>query len=163
MGHAINGFIARYEALVAASRDLQNSRVCHLGAGFGFLPLTQDVTSMDDPAAGYEFVDRLTAPMAAWAGDQSRLFPLAYVQTDYHGGIGSQCAVVWREGSVCFGPVETVDSYEKVTPLLKGAINRAAHLLGVKRGDARDEFDALGLNLHRDNEGWIEAGGGSAA
>jgi hypothetical protein len=163
MGHSINGFIARHDALIAAARDLPKARVCRLVEGFGFVPLTQDVASWDDPAAEYEYLDRLTAAMAAWAVEQSRRFPIAYVQTDYHGGTGSQCAVVWRDGVVSFGPVETVDTYEKATPLLDGAINRAVRFLGVERGHARVEFEALGLNLYRDNEDWVEAAGGSAA
>lgn len=163
MGHSIHGFIAGYDALTTAARDLPGARVCRLGSGFGFVPVTQEVASWDDPAAEYEYLDRLTAPMAAWGLEQSRSFPLAFVQTDYHGGTGSQCAVVWRDGAVSFGPVETVDTYDTTTPLLEGAINRAVRFLGVERGDARDEFEALGLNVYRDNEDWVAATGGSGA
>ena len=162
MGHSISGFVAPQDALTAAARDLPKARVCPLHLGYGFLPLTQDVASWDDPAAEYEYLDRLTAPIAAWAVEQSRQFPLAYIQTDYHGGTGSQCAAVWRDGTLRFGPVETVDEYQAMTPLLEGAINRAVRFLGVDRGQVRDEFEALGLNLYRDNEDWIEAAGRSA-
>ncbi len=163
MGHSINGFVARHDALITAALDLPQARVCAANSGFAFLPLTKAVASWDDPATEYTYLDRLTAPMAAWAIRHSRTFPIAYIQTDYHGGTGSQSALVWRDGDVGFGPVETADTYEQVTPLLEGAINRAVRLLGVERGHARDEFEALGLNRHRDNDGWVEAAGGSAA
>jgi hypothetical protein len=97
--------------------------------------------------------------MVAWATEQSRRFPVAYIQTDYHGGTGSQCAIVWRDGAVSSGPLETVDKQGSITPLRERAINRAVMELGVERGDARDEFEALGLNRHRDNDDWVAAAG----
>jgi hypothetical protein len=160
MGHYINGFVARCEPLTFGSRALPGARVCQLKLGFGFLPLTATLASRDDPAAQYAFLDRLTSPMAAWAVEQSREFAVAYIQTDYFGGTGSQCAIVWRDGAVGFGPLATGDEYGSVSQLLDGAINRAFRELGVERGDALDEFEALGLHWHRHNDGWAEAAGG---
>jgi hypothetical protein len=71
------------------------------------------------------------------------------------GGVGSQCAVVWRDGAVVLGPLKTTDEDGNMTPLLEGAINRALRALGVQRGSVRDEFEALGLGWHRDNEDWV--------
>jgi hypothetical protein len=162
MAHSISGFIARQDELVAAARNFPKARVCPLHLGYGFLPLTQDFAPCDDPAAEYEVLYRLTAPVAAWAVEKSNQFPLAYVQTHFFGGTGTQCAVVWGDGILSFGPVETVHNYQTPTPLLEGAINRAVRFLGVKRGHARDEFEALALNLYRNNEDWFDAAGGSA-
>jgi hypothetical protein len=154
MGHAINGFIATYEALSNAAHSLNAARVCRLGGGFGFLPLTDEVARLEDPASEFAQFHRLTEPMVAWALAQSHRFPIAYIETDYFGGDGAQASVMWRNGSVDFGPIETVDDHAHRTPLEKGAINQAVRRLGVQRGNALDEFEALGLGNFRDNEDW---------
>jgi hypothetical protein len=65
--------------------------------------------------------------------------------------------VAWVGGRLVFGPVRTSDLREGdkfvPTPLLEG--DRAVRHLGVERGSARDEFDALGLGRHRSNESWL--------
>ena len=56
-----------------------------------------------------------------------------------------------------FGPALTGDGEDFQTDdLPDGAINIALRKLGVLRGGSHDEFDAVGLGKHRDNESWIE-------
>jgi hypothetical protein len=60
--------------------------------------------------------------------------PLAFVETAYWGGPGTQGAVVWQDGVVVLGPVVT--SSEGDTVLVSPPerdINRAARFLGVVR------------------------------
>jgi hypothetical protein len=158
MGHHIRGFIARQDDLRKAAASLPGAQVVPLSLGFGFLPVTEQLAGDDEPAP-FEHLERLTARLGAWAEEQSRTFPLAYVETDYFGGDGWQAAMAWVGGGAVFGPVRTSDLWEGgkfvPTPLLEGAINRAVRHLGVERGAARDEFDALGLGRHRDNESWL--------
>jgi hypothetical protein len=158
MGHHIRGFIAAEGDLRRAATTLSGARVVPLRLGFGFLPLTNELVGPDEPTP-FEHLDRLTARLGAWAEEQSRLFSLAYIETDYFGGDGWQAAMAWAEGRVVFGPVLTTDLHQGgkfiPTPLLEGAINRAVRHLGVDRGAARDEFDALGLGGHRSNESWL--------
>jgi hypothetical protein len=126
--------------------------------GFGFLPV-RELLAGDEELAPYEHLERLTARLSAWAEEQSCIFPLVYIETDYFGGDGWQAAMAWVGGRAIFGPVRTSDEWEGgkfvPTPLLEGAINQAVRHLGVKRGAARDEFDALGLGQHRSNESWL--------
>ena|SRR5436190_8542052 len=158
MAHHIRGFIARQDDMQNAAASLQGARVVPLALGFGFLPVTEQLAGDDEPAP-FEHLERLTSRLGEWAEEQSRQFPLAYVETDYFGGDGWQAAIAWAGGEVVFGPVRTTDLWEGgkyvPTPLLDGAVNRAVRLLGVERGTARDEFDALGLGRHRSNEGWL--------
>ena len=158
MGHHILGFIARWEDLRRAASNLREAHVVPLALGFGFLPVTQQLAGDDEPAP-FEHLDRLTARLGQWAAEQSRLFPLAYVETDYFGGVGLQAAIAWKNGRPAFGPVRTTDLWERgrsiPTPLLDGAINQAVRHIGVARGEAQDEFDALGLGQHRSNESWL--------
>jgi hypothetical protein len=160
MGHHIRGFIAAEGELRRAALDLLGARVVPLRLGFAFLPVTGQLAG--DEAKPFEHLEQLTERLAQWAGAQSRRFPLAYVETDYFGGDGGQAAVAWSGGEVVFGPLRTMDRPEGgkfvPTPLLEGAINRAVRHLGVERGDARDEFDALGLGRHRSNEAWLADG-----
>jgi hypothetical protein len=88
---------------------------------------------------------------------QSHSMLLAYVETEYFGGRGFQGAVVWANGQLIFGPALTGDREDFQTDNLPdNAINIALRILGVLKGNSHDEFDAIGLGKHRNNEGWIE-------
>jgi hypothetical protein len=159
MGHYISGFIAQSEQLMAAAETLPHAQVCSLRLGFAFLPLTDAIASPDDPMSKYKQLIQLTQPMADWADAQSWRFPIAYIETEYFGGSGGQGAVLWRDGKIMFGPVRTNDA----VVLLDGAINIAVRQIGVERGQAIDEFAALGLDRYRDNGDWVAAVGAPAA
>jgi hypothetical protein len=70
---------------------------------------------------------------------------LLYFETDYFGGVGTQGAIVARNGKVAFGPATG-----------EGTINSALQLIGVSKGSSRDEFDALGLGDRRSTEDWLD-------
>jgi hypothetical protein len=79
--------------------------------------------------------------------------PLAYVEADYFGGVGTQGAAVWDSGRLAFGPVfigEAVPVPASGTP-----ISQALARLGVARGGHHDEFEAAGLDRERDTEDWL--------
>jgi hypothetical protein len=40
--------------------------------------------------------------------------------------------------------------------MASGSINAILHLMGIQKGAARDEFDAIGLGRFRNNENWIK-------
>lgn len=158
MGHHVRGFIASEDSLRRAAASLPGAEVVPLRLGFAFLPVSEPA-GKGQGAFPFEHLVQLTPALVAWAQEQSRLFPLAYIETDYFGGSGEQSAVAWAGGQIVFGPARTVDRFENgkyvPTPLLEGAINRAVRHLGVERGDARDEFDALSLGRHRSNAEWL--------
>jgi hypothetical protein len=159
MGHNISGFIARAGELRQASARLEGARVVPLSLGFGFLPLTEQINDKNLPASSFELLVELTDLRANWAQRTSITLTLAYVETDYFGGIGSQSGIAWAEGRVMFGPIRTTTSWEEgrhvAPPLLEEAINQTVRRIGVERGSVRDEFDALGLGRHRSNESWL--------
>jgi hypothetical protein len=154
MGHHIQGFIASADNLTKAATTLEFARVVSLMEGFEFLPVTELLFSGDEIVV-FNYFERLTDRLARWAQECSRFFALAYIETDYFGGVGSQAAIVWKDGIVAFSPVWTSNSGGKSTPLHEGAINRAAREIGVSRGTSLDEFEALGLDQHRDNDDWL--------
>jgi hypothetical protein len=158
MSHHIRGFIALRDNLARAVAGMLGAKVALLSLDFGFLPITDQLAG-DEELAPFEHLERLTARLRAWAEEASANFPIAYVETDYFGGRGSQAAMAWIGGRLALGPIRTSDLQDgrvhATTPLLDRAINQALRLIGVKRGREQDEFDALGLGRHRSNDSWL--------
>lgn len=63
----------------------------------------------------------------------------AVIQTDYFGGIGSQCASLYDDGLI-------------ITP--DKSINDILNLLGVQRIGSKDEFDVINLGKYRNSENY---------
>lgn len=59
---------------------------------------------------------------------------VAYIEAEFFGGDGSQAHTIFEQGKQIIPPVISVD-----------AINQALRFLGVNKGSAYDEFDAVGL------------------
>jgi hypothetical protein len=72
------------------------------------------------------------------------------------GGTGTQAMVAWRDGEVWAGPATTEFSWPPPDPASSPhwAFNQALRKLGVDRGEALDEFEALNLGKHRHTENW---------
>ncbi|HDR9765661.1 TPA: hypothetical protein QDC27_001215 [Burkholderia cepacia ATCC 25416] len=69
---------------------------------------------------------------------------LAYVEAEFFGGSGTQAHARFADGRAS-GPLVVSDH----------AINEALRHLGVAKGDAFDEFEAIGLDQHRDTDRWL--------
>jgi hypothetical protein len=102
----------------------------------------------------YPELTRLSADLAALAREWSRRVPVAYVETDYLGGLGSQAAMAWVCGEVAFGPLRT-GTWDKGPR----AINGALQVLGVNRLGDLDKFDTIGLGEYRRTDLWAAQGG----
>lgn len=70
--------------------------------------------------------------------------------------------VLWRDGEVSLGPVVTRSGPAEPDrpPSSEWAFNQALRQFGAERGDAFDEFDALGLGRRRRTEDWAASGPG---
>jgi hypothetical protein len=147
MSHSISGFVARADVLRAGTAHLRSAYVASLAQGFGFLPVTEEV---DEETGGrtvaYEQFYRLTDALARLGSAMSRGGAVAFVETDYFGGTGDQAAIAWKDGRIAFGP-------EKAR---MGAVSDALRRIGAAKGEARDEFEAVGLDRHRGNDDWME-------
>jgi hypothetical protein len=68
---------------------------------------------------------------------------LAYIEAEFFGGGGSQAHALFSEGMLL-----------GKTIVSESAINDALRYLGVAKGDAVDEFEAVGLGQHRNTDAW---------
>ncbi|MFB7576979.1 MULTISPECIES: hypothetical protein [unclassified Streptomyces] len=82
--------------------------------------------------------------------------PVAYAEAEYFGGVGEQRAAVWVDGTLALGPLDAPTRRwfsRAVSP-----ISQALRRLGARRGLGEDEFEAVGLDRHRNNDDWIPSG-----
>jgi hypothetical protein len=86
----------------------------------------------------------LPGPLAELCGKLSAHGKVAYVEAEIFGGDGTQAHALFEGGEAVALPVVADD-----------AINQALRALGVTVGGAHDEFDAVGLGLHRKTDAWL--------
>ena len=75
--------------------------------------------------------------------EMSKNGQLAYVETEYFGGVGGQAALVCRNGGEIMPPTWSES----------GTINDALGLIGMERESFADRFIAAGFGLVRNNDG----------
>ena len=143
MAYTIQALIADETTLRGA--DLLGARLVSLPQQKAMLPLTTEVSEQ----LGIPFLP-ITYEGPGVPDSLNKLGCLAsrdglvaYVEAEFFGGLGGQASVLWDRGSIAKGPI-----------VAKDAINQALRILGVNKGGAHDEFDALGLDKHRDTDDW---------
>src|SRR5262245_36648338 len=111
MGHSIQGLLASDEWLRRGTKRLSNVHVIPLDQGLSFLPVTDElfeaISANGLHGSPYAQFWKLSTGLVGLAVSISEHSPVAYVETDYFGGTGSQSAIVWNKGRVVFGPVQT--------------------------------------------------------
>ena len=150
MGHIVTGLIARPIILEAFSRAHSLHGPVALADDLAILPLREaDLSRLqcapsDDEAGGFQHLSKQLLDQLRHSSHEGALM---YFETEYFGGDGGQGAAVFQDGDLVFGP-----HWAEVGP-----INQALKLLGVScEPSDRDEFEAVGLHLHRNAEGWLK-------
>ncbi|MFC4516422.1 MULTISPECIES: hypothetical protein [Streptomyces] len=159
MGYELQGVIAASELLRVVSREVPEARVVPLRQGLSLMPMTDEVLAAGTDGGGggdlgfWRLPRRFETLLVQW----SFAGPIAYVEAEYFGGVGEQRAVVWAAGSLALGPLGTPKKWSTraVSP-----ISQALRRLGVQKSLGEDEFDAVGLDRHRNNEDWISSSTG---
>ncbi len=98
----------------------------------------------------------LTPHLVDFFREKSHKTPIAYIWSEYFGGIGSQKAIVWQNSV----QVLKKQTEEGAGSISLGPINDALRLLGVVANVNQDEFETAGLHRHRKMEYWFEEGTG---
>ena len=143
MGHQITAIIGKREDI----EQITERRRCQteeLPQGFGMVYLTARL--FDDIAAQYDAPNRtlcaeltyLTEAVHQFLREHSRRVKLAYIETDYAGGWGTQAGALYENG-------ELTDGTRSGT----GTVDRLLRQLGVRRCQGQDEFDSLALYQYR--------------
>lgn len=150
MGHQISGFVGQNTLLEGFSRSNQLHLPIPIGDELSFLPLSEDHLDKLFPEQG-DFdptMTYLSESLKEAISELSHSSQIAYIETEYFGGLGAQGATVFKDGKCIYGPMAAPD----------GPISEALRLLGVRKSSAdTDEFDTVGLGRYRDNEDWIAA------
>lgn len=155
MGHSLEAVIATEPVLRELAGPIKEAHIVPLGQHLSLLPMTDEffdaITSAGAP--------RLDGFWKAPAGFGSALAacsatgPVAYVETEFFGGLGTQSAQVWDGGKVVLGPLRLAEG--DPFPVDGSPISRALRHLGVTRSGYDDEFAAVGLDRHRETEAWL--------
>jgi hypothetical protein len=155
MGYELEAVIAAEPMLRAATGGLIHARVVELDQGFALLPMTDDLWHEVSTAAAADnqlAFSKLPAGFADTLARWSARGPIAYVEADIWGGVGTQRAAVWRGGALVLGPLFLPERHP-IGP--EGtALSQALRELGADRAGEFDEFDAVGLGRHRHTEDW---------
>lgn len=150
MGHCIQAIVAAPELADRLQSTYPRLPRVVARRGFVILPIDADfidsVTEARPPQSTDTFM-LLTDSFQDFLRELSRLGPVAYIETEYFGGVRGQGAAVYSDRRVIMKP-EWGES---------GPINRALEIIGVNRGPLGDRFSALGLGAYRSNDDLIDA------
>lgn len=158
MGHRVRAFVGPLTALrpFVAAAPVARVFELHAGAPLPLLPLDEVVHEALHTAYGtgdwIEAGPLLSSTDLAFAAKASRGAALAYVETDYFGGAGRQCAVLWRDGAVVLKPTEMDAETGRTRPRSLWPINMALKGLGIIAAAGGDEFTVSGLGGWRHTE-----------
>lgn len=128
------GVVAR-----AGDLGLTNAPIA-LDSGFAWVPVPDheldriaETTTLPRSPRDERFV-HFGSVLPAILAELSMHGPVAYVETDYFGGVGEQVATAFDR---------------RVRILECGRVNEALRAIGVRAAHGRDEWDTLGLSGHR--------------
>lgn len=148
--HALAG-LYRVAAQAAGEAGIA---VVELPQGYGLVPITAELFDTLGGCTAKPFGDTfcfLSSGVESVARKVSHAGPIAYLEAEMFGGPGTQAMVGSRDGEIWLGPVTTEFGWPPPDPASnpQWALNHALRELGVDRGEAFDEFDALSLGKHR--------------
>jgi hypothetical protein len=131
-----------------------------LSQGYGLVLITPAVFDRLGGGMGNAFGSTfhyLSAGVEALARQVSHAGPIAYLEAEMFGGTGTQATIVWLHGEIWLGPATTQFGWPPPGPASSPhwAVNQALRQLGVTRGEAFDEFEAVGLGRCRHTEDWL--------
>ncbi|MEV6055765.1 hypothetical protein [Streptomyces sp. NPDC052107] len=157
MSYELQAVIAGDELLRVASRDVPGSHVVPLRQGLSLMPMTDEVfDAVTDGSDGGDLgFWRLPGGFDTLLAQWSAAGPIAYVEAECFGGVGEQRAAVWADGALALGPLD-VPTKKRFSRAVS-PISRALRRLGARRSLGEDEFEAVGLDRHRNNEDWISS------
>jgi hypothetical protein len=160
VGYELQAVIAADELVRVASRAVPGARVVPLRQGLSLMPMTDEVfDAVTDGSDGGDLAFwKLPRGFETLLAQWSSAGPVAFVEAEYFGGVGEQRAAVWADGSLALGPLDEPEM--KRFSRASSPISQALRRLGARKSLGEDEFKAVGLDRHRNNEDWISSSTG---
>lgn len=158
MAYTLEAVVGPTIVLSAVTRDQVSAVAVPLRQGLSLVPMTDELfDKLTDgtpaqPSGFWKFPGGFDRVLCSWSSHG----PIAYIEAEYFGGVGRQCAAIWNSGTLIFGPA-AIDEWQPV-PEAGTPISRALARLGVVRDGHHDEFDAAGLSQHRRTQDWLPQG-----
>jgi hypothetical protein len=157
MGHHIHLFVGHPEVLRRYAETSALAQLYRLtpGAELAVLPLDEALQDdMHKHSGTGEWLDtlRLTTADMSLAADCSRRGSIAYLETDYFGGVGIQAAVLWGGGALAIRPTSMRLEQSVGRPRATWPINAVLRGLGIVAAAGLDEFDTFGLGQYRSHD-----------
>jgi len=154
MTYTLQALIAREEVLRVVSEQNVLMLIIPLKQNVGMLPITSTLRkSLDEDESRFHEehpFHRLFSTVQKNALNASSIGRIAYIEAEFFGGIGYQSAILWEDGKAILGPFLAQN-----LPLPEMPINRVLREMGVIASDQIDEFDTLGLGIHRETDKWL--------
>lgn len=159
MGHNLRAIIGKLSVIEALAARFEGVRRVALPQGYEMVLLLDalfDAMALSAEAANPETAvsgwSRLGEQVEKLLADLSRISSVAYVYTEYFGGVGEQSALAFVGGhrATVHGGAGRVLPWSTSI----GPINAALAAIGVVRERGQDEFDSIGLGRHRSAEEW---------
>lgn len=167
MSHSIQVILGRQQAIESLAERWVEAKAYPLPQGFAVIPLTprlsDDIQELLRKSGRVEPFACFTEAHRELLEHESRRLnaALAYLETDYFGGTGSQCAVLFENGQQTLYPLKTETKWNTELhqyvhqPEGERAINAVLKAMGVWNSKAMDKFDALELGKYRTNEAFF--------
>ena len=163
MGHSIRALVGKSESIDKFADDWVHSSKVDLEQGYALIMITDelhdDVNEFSDNQSSdpfEEFVYLSSSLNEIFIRDSFKT-KLAYIETDYFGGTGSQAVILYEDGVPTVGPLITEDIWDEKSngfvqkPKGARAINQVLKKMGVWCKSS-DEFESLGLVHYRSME-----------
>ena len=155
MSYGLKAVVAAGGLLAAATVDLPGARVVDLRHGLAIMPMTDALLTGFAGESKLRRTDfwNLPAGFDELLAEWSKTGPVAYIESEYFGGVGEENSAVWRDGNMALGPLHLVEG--EAAPAAGTPVCQALRELGVRAGETEDEFTIVGLGDHRDGMDWL--------
>ncbi len=147
MGHCIHAIIGNHESICKLAGDWIRANEIELPQGFGMILCTDELlddiaelmeTESESGEPCFPELDYFDVSVKELMERYSFRTKLAYIETDYFGGFGTQSGVLYENGKIAVAPKSG-----------EGTINALLKELGIWRTSDKDEFDMLELWKYR--------------
>ena len=161
MAHCLKAIIGNDEVIADFSQDWVRAKKVELAQGFSLVKLIKKLlddihelvnNKSEDPYKDFYY---LSSSLHEILVRKSENTALAYIETDYFGGSGTQAALLYENGIITTEPLKTEDEWDSKKqeyiqiPSGARAVNFILKKMGVVCQDRLDEFDSIKLGSHR--------------